>query len=116
MNEKNFLVVPSTCLDTETAARIGRTLVESAHVACVNIVPGVRSIYRWNDAVEDEPEVLMNLKTTGPRLAAAREMLLDLHPYDISEVVALPVVDGHDACLRWVFSSTRAPSACIQSC
>ena len=104
-------MILSTCPDAETAARIGRTLVESALVACVNIVPGLRSIYRWNDAVQDEPEVLMILKTTGPCLATAREMLLSLHPYQVPEVVALPVVDGHDAYLRWVSTSTRTPQA-----
>jgi|OpeIllAssembly_1097287.scaffolds.fasta_scaffold1009258_1 periplasmic divalent cation tolerance protein len=111
MNNMDFFVILSTCPDAETAARIGRTLVESALVACVNIVPGLRSIYRWNDAVQDEPEVLMILKTTGPCLAAAREMLLSLHPYQVPEVVALPVVDGHDAYLRWVSTSTRTPQA-----
>jgi periplasmic divalent cation tolerance protein len=111
MNNMDFFVILSTCPEAETAARIGRTLVESALVACVNIVPGLRSIYRWNDAVQDEPEVLMILKTTGPCLAAAREMLLSLHPYQVPEVVALPVVDGHDAYLRWVSTSTRTPQA-----
>lgn len=111
MNNLDFFVVLSTCPDAETAARISRSLVESALVACVNIVPGLRSIYRWNDTVQDESEVLMILKTTGPCLAAAREMLLSLHPYDVPEVVALPVADGHDAYLRWVSTSTRAPSA-----
>jgi periplasmic divalent cation tolerance protein len=111
MNNLDFFVVLSTCPDAGTAARISRSLVESALVACVNIVPGLRSIYRWNDTVQDESEVLMILKTTGPCLAAAREMLLSLHPYDVPEVVALPVADGHDAYLRWVSTSTRAPSA-----
>jgi periplasmic divalent cation tolerance protein len=80
-------------------------------VPCVNIVPGLRSIYRWNDAAPDETEILMILKTTGPCLAAAREILLSLHPCETPGVVALPVADGHDACLRWVSSSTRTPQA-----
>jgi periplasmic divalent cation tolerance protein len=104
-------VILSTCPEADTAHRIGRTLVEALLAACVNIAPGLRSIYRWNDAVQDEPEVLMIMKTTGLCLAAAREMLLSLHPYDVPEVVALPVVDGHDAYLRWVTSSTRTPQA-----
>jgi periplasmic divalent cation tolerance protein len=107
----DYFVVLSTCPDVETAARIGRSMVESATVACVNIVPGLRSIYRWDGAVQDEPEVLMIMKTTGSCLAAAREMLTNLHPYETPEVVALPVADGHDAYLRWVSSSTRTPPA-----
>ena len=82
----------STFPDTITAARIARTQVEADDVACVNIVPGLRSIYRWNDAVQDEPEALMILKT-------------------VPQVVSLPVVDGHDADLRWVSTSTRTPQA-----
>ena len=111
MNNMDFVVLLSTCPEADTAHRIGRTLVEASLVACVNIVPGLRSIYRWNDAVQDEPEVLMIMKTTGSCLAAAREMLLSLRPYDVPAVVALPVADGHDAYLRWVSTSTRAPQA-----
>jgi len=102
-------VLLSTCQEAATAHRIGRILAEASLVACVNIVPGLRSIYRWNDTVQDDPEVLMILKTTGSCLAAAREMLVSLHPYDTPEVVALPIADGHDAYLRWVSSSTRTP-------
>jgi periplasmic divalent cation tolerance protein len=76
-------VILSTCPDADMAARIGQTLAESALVACVNIAPGLRSIYRRNDAVQDEEQD--------------------------EEVVALPVVDGHDAYLRWVSTSTRTP-------
>lgn len=109
MNKLDFFVILSTCPDAGSAARISRSLVESGRVACVNIVPGLRSIYRWNDTVQDDPEVLMIMKTTGSCLAAAREMLVSLHPYDTPEVVALPIADGHDAYLRWVSSSTRTP-------
>jgi periplasmic divalent cation tolerance protein len=110
MINSEFYIILSTCPDAETAARIARALLEESLVACVNIVPGLRSMYRWNDSIQDEQEVLMILKTTVDRLPDARQRLVALHPYEVPEVVALPVADGHDAYLSWVFSATRAPT------
>jgi periplasmic divalent cation tolerance protein len=110
MSNNEFYVVLSTCPDAETAARIARALVDASLVACVNVVPGLRSIYRWNDSIRDDQEVLMILKTAADRLPDARHRLVALHPYEVPEVVALPVADGHDAYLSWVYSATRAPT------
>ena len=109
MNNQDIFVILSTCPDAATAERLGRTLVEEALAACVNVLPGLRSIYRWNDAVQSDEEALMIIKTTAACLAAARERLVELHPYEVPEAVALPVVDGHHAYLAWVASSTRTP-------
>ena len=109
MIEQDILVLLSTCPDAATAERMARELVAASLVACVNIVPGVRSIYLWNGAVQADEEVLMILKTTAGRLAAVRERLVALHPYDLPEIVALPVVDGHHPYLQWVVDSTRTP-------
>jgi periplasmic divalent cation tolerance protein len=111
MNEKDILVVMSTFPDTETARQVGRLVVEESLVACVNVVPGIRSIYAWNGAMRDEAEVLMILKTTADRFPALRERLVALHPYDVPEVVAVAVAGGHDAYLRWVTDATRTPDA-----
>ena len=105
----DILILVSTCPDASTAERIARELVDASLVACVNIVPGLRSIYRWNGAVQADDEVLMILKTPADRLSAARERLVALHPYDVPEVVALPVADGHYPYLQWVIDSTRIP-------
>jgi periplasmic divalent cation tolerance protein len=109
MIEKDILVLLSTCPDAATAERLARELVGASLVACVNIVPGLRSIYRWNGAVHADNETLMILKTTTNRCAAVRERLAALHPYDVPEIVALPVVDGHHPYLQWVVDSTRTP-------
>jgi periplasmic divalent cation tolerance protein len=109
MKENEFFVLLSTCGGVADAERIGRTLVEESLAACVNVLPGVRSIYRWNDAIQSDEEALMIVKTTAARLAAARERLVALHPYDTPEVVALPVADGHHPYLAWVASATRTP-------
>jgi periplasmic divalent cation tolerance protein len=107
MIEKEILVLLCTCPDAATAERIAHQLVGASLVACVNIVPGLRSIYRWNGAVHSDEEVLMVLKTPAERLSEACERLVALHPYDVPEVVALPVVDGHHPYLQWVADSTR---------
>ena len=109
MKNNEFFVILSTCPDTGTAERLGTALVEESLAACVNVVPGLRSIYRWNDAVQSDEEVLMLIKTTAARLEAARLRLVELHPYEVPEVVALPVADGHHAYLEWVSNSTRTP-------
>jgi periplasmic divalent cation tolerance protein len=96
MKNNEFLVLLSTCPDAATAERLGRTLVEESLAACVNVLPGLRSIYRWNDAVQCDEEALMIIKTTSIRFA-------------VPEVVALPVADGHHAYLEWVAASTRTP-------
>ena len=109
MNYQDFFIVLSTAPDADAAARIARTLVDESLAACVNIVPGIRSIYAWKGTVQDEPEVLMVAKTTAARAAACRERLVALHPYEVPEVVAVRLADGHDAYLRWIASATRTP-------
>ena len=95
--------------DVATAKRIGRLLVEESLAACVNVLPGLRSIYRWKGAVQSDDEALMIIKTTAACLAACQARLVALHPYQVPEVVALPVADGHHPYLSWVATSTRAP-------
>jgi len=107
MKNQDFFLMLSTCGDPATAERLGRALVEEGLVACVNVVPGLRSIYRWNGAVQADEEVLMIIKTTATRLAAARERLVELHPYQTPEAIAWPITDGHGAYLDWVAEATR---------
>ena len=93
-----FITAPSD----EKAAEIARALVDEGLVACVNIVPGVRSIYRWEGKIVDEGEVLMIAKTVTSRLKTLIPRVRALHPYTVPEIIALPVVDGNEPYLRWV--------------
>lgn len=95
-------VALSTAPDGETAARIARALVEERLAACVNLVPAVRSIYRWQGRVEDDAEVLLVIKTRAERVDALGERLRALHPYELPELVALPVTAGLAPYLDWV--------------
>ncbi len=92
----------TTCASPEEADTLARILVERELAACVNIVPGVRSFYRWKGAVQQDAELLLILKTTAARLPALRDALLAAHSYDTPEFVALTVEDGSAAYLDWI--------------
>jgi periplasmic divalent cation tolerance protein len=96
------LLVLVTAPTAEVAAGLARALVEARLAACGSVVPGLRSIYRWEGRVCDEPEALLLLKTTRGRFQALRDEVLRRHPYQVPEVVALPVEAGSAAYLAWV--------------
>ena len=96
------LVVLCTCSSMEEGRRIARLLVEGRLAACVNIVPGVESVYRWQDAVETAQETLLVIKTTEGAFPALRARIRETHGYDVPEVLAIPVVDGSAQYLRWL--------------
>lgn len=98
----NALVVLSTFPDADKAAEIARVLVDERLAACVNLVPTVRSIYRWQGAIQDEAEALAVIKTTAERYPALASRLAELHPYDVPEILALPLDDGHAKYLAWL--------------
>ena len=101
------LVVLVTTPSPERAAEIARALVEERLAACGNVVPGLRSIYRWEGEVHDDAEALLVLKTTRGRLEALRERVLALHPYEVPEVIALPIEAGNARYLEWIAAETR---------
>src|SRR3954471_7777452 len=102
----SVVVVLSTFPGPDQAAEIARALVGERLCACVNLLPGVRSIYRWQDALHDEGETLAVIKTTSERVAALQARLVELHPYDVPEAIVLPVIDGHAPYLAWVTGET----------
>ena len=101
-------VVLSTCPDRETAEHIAKELVEARLAACVNVLPHIRSIYQWEGAVVQADEVLMIVKTTPERTAALCARLVELHPYDMPEAIALDVADGTEMYLGWVEASVES--------
>lgn len=86
----------------EEGRRIARLLVEGRVAACVNIVPGVESVYRWQGAVETAQETLLAIKTTAAAFPELRERILEIHGYEVPEVLAIPVVEGSERYLRWL--------------
>lgn len=81
---------------------MARALVEKRLAACVNVIPGIRSVYRWKDAIEDEEEVLLLIKTSRALLDELREEIERLHSYEVPEVIALSIVDGSERYLSWM--------------
>jgi periplasmic divalent cation tolerance protein len=101
-----ILLVYCTCPDEASALRISDHLVEKQFAACVNVVPGLRSIYRWKGEIQRDPEVLLLIKTREDRFDALREAILALHPYELPEVIAVPVCAGSQPYLDWVRENT----------
>jgi periplasmic divalent cation tolerance protein len=106
MADEIFLAF-STFPDIETARRIAGQLVTENFAACANIVPAVESIYRWQGKIEQGNETLVLFKTTSARSAAFQEKLKSLHPYDVPEIIFLPLTSGLPEYLRWVVENTQ---------
>jgi len=102
-------LVLSTAPDLEVARRLARRLVEARLVACVNLLPGTTSVYRWQGAVQEDTEVLLVFKTTVERLAELEERLLAEHPYDTPEFVVIEPDSVSPAYLAWLRSSVALP-------
>ena len=104
---ESVVAVLTTAPSAEVADRIGSTLVEEKLAACANLVPGVSSVFRWKGQVSREAEVLVVLKTTGARLSELRRRLVELHPYEVPEMIALDVREGHPPYLEWVRAEVK---------
>jgi periplasmic divalent cation tolerance protein len=104
MNE--ICVVFCTCPPEATEA-LARGVVEQRLAACVNVLPEIRSVYRWEGAVTADQEHLLVIKTTAVAFERLRDWLCEHHPYDVPEVIALPVTAGAPEYLAWVAAATR---------
>ena len=101
------IAVLITTPDEDTAFKIARALVEENLAACANIVRGVRSVYRWKGELCDDSECLMIVKTVSANFEALKNRVKELHPYEVTEIIALPIVKGFEPYLKWVEENTR---------
>ncbi len=101
------IVVLVTTSSEKEAIALGKMLVEHRLVACVNVLPKVKSIFQWNDKISEEEECLMILKTRKPLFKALEKMIIAQHSYDVPEIIALPIVEGSASYLSWVHDMTR---------
>ncbi len=92
--------------EPETAKKLARALVEERLAACVNLVPDLTSVYRWQGEIVEDGEILLIVKTTEARLEALMARVPELHPYEVPEILALEVEDGHPPYLAWLKEST----------
>jgi periplasmic divalent cation tolerance protein len=100
----NVLAITTTATEAE-GKKIARELVESQLAACVNVIPGVRSIYRWEGRVEEAEEFLLVIKTTRPLTEEVRQAIAEMHSYELPEFVVLPIEAGSPEYLRWITDS-----------
>lgn len=98
-------VVLVTAPNEENAAAIARTLLEEGLIVCANLLPNVRSLYKWEGNIADEREVLMVLKAPESKYTTLQARILSLHPYTVPEVLKLEVPDGSPAYVQWVLSA-----------
>jgi len=101
------ILILSTTDSLELAQKIASALVEAGEAACVNIVPGIRSIYRWEGKVCDEGEFLMLIKSSAERFDAIRGRIRQLHSYQVPEIIAVPISVGDPDYLRWLEQNSR---------
>ncbi len=102
-----MVVVLTTFGSREKALEVAHVLVEEQLAACVNVLGEARSVYRWEGQVEEENEILCLIKTTQAGFEALRERLVALHPYEVPEVIALPIGAAHPAYFDWLVSAVR---------
>ena len=99
---EGYLIVLCTCPDRKTALRLAEALVDRRQAACVNVVPGVMSVYEWEGTRQRDEEVLAIIKTRADAFAAVEETVRTLHPYELPEIVAVPVTKGFAPYLDWI--------------
>ena len=96
------IVVLTTCNSQEQGAQLARHLIEHRLAACVNILPGALSFYRWEGEIKNAPEAVLIIKSRRDVFPKLREAIAHLHAYEIPEIVALPILDGSDVYLNWL--------------
>jgi periplasmic divalent cation tolerance protein len=105
-----YIIVLITASKEDEAAQIARDIVSSRLAACVNILKGIRSMYRWKGKIEDEEEVLMIVKTRRDLFGELKKRVKELHSYSVPEIIALPVVEGSEEYLSWLKEETKEKS------
>jgi periplasmic divalent cation tolerance protein len=102
----DYVIVLTTLPADADAAEFARTLVDERLAACVNLLPAMESVYRWEGKIEFEAERQIVIKTSRDRISDLWDRVRELHPFEVPEFVVLPIVDGNEAYLRWIGEST----------
>ena len=107
MKDSNIKIVLCMCPDLDSARHIGTHAIKNQLAACVNLIPKVESIYYWNNEINQDFEVLTLFKTKEELLDKLESAILELHSYDVPEIIVLPVDGGSKTCLEWIADSTK---------
>jgi len=103
-----FIILYCTVPDQQTAEMISKNLVEEKLAACCNIVPGLKSVYRWEQKIQTDDELLLIIKTRSTLYAEVETQIKDLHPYTVPEIIALPLINGSVEYLNWMDENVRS--------
>ena len=103
---QNYIVIMSTCPNKESAATVANILVEKRLAACVNILPGLTSVYQWKDQIESSEEHLLIIKSQETLFPEVEKTIVEYHPYELPEVIAVPIVNGLHDYLKWLGDNT----------
>jgi periplasmic divalent cation tolerance protein len=103
---EDVLLVLTNLPDRDAALKLARVLIEEKAAACVNVLGSCTSVYRWQDTVETAQEIPLLIKTTAARYAALEALIRRLHPYELPEIIAVPVARGLPGYLQWVAAET----------
>jgi len=102
----DFILVYITCPDMEVATRLAQETVQSRLAACANIIPGMTSIYEWNNVLQTEQELVLILKTRTDMAAPLTEWITSNHPYTVPCILQIPVLTGNEPYLKWLVEQT----------
>ena len=105
--EKKYILVLNTCPGSITAKQIAQDLVANNYAACVNILPGVHSYFKWGNKVDYKDEHLLIIKTTEDLFPQIEKNILSLHPYELPEIIAVPITKGFEGYLNWINQFTK---------
>ena len=100
------LLVLTNVPDVECAQLVARTLIKARLAACVNLLPAVQSMYRWQGQIEEATEITLLIKTTSQHYDSVQQAIVKLHPYDVPEIIATPIVAGSAPYLQWITTET----------
>ena len=107
LSEESFIVIYCTCPDSGTADALAKKLLEEKQIACANLLPGLESRYWWEGKIQEDKEVLLILKTAHSLFKAVETLILKNHPYQVPEIIALPILQGNTSYLSWIQDSVK---------
>jgi len=106
-NQAEIVVVFNTCPNIEVATKIAHKIIGEKAAACVNLLPGITSIYEWKEQIEETQEVLLMIKTQKKHYELLERLIISEHPYELPEIVAVPISDALSPYVAWIKDSTQ---------